>query len=114
MLNPSDSPDERTFPRQRIERLVLEGRISRAAVESAEDYWHRELQDRFFQLPHGRQVQVTANDLLHLIVDPGILRRPDRILLAFSGIFAVHSSETGREIALELGKKAIRYFMPSL
>jgi hypothetical protein len=86
-------------PRERIERLVVEGKMPRAAVERAEQLWHERWQ-RGMQMPNGEVVQVTLDDLYHVIVDDRIWRHPERIEAALANVFEIRASYSSRRLAL--------------
>lgn len=82
-------------PRERIERLVAEGRKARADLERALLFWRQRLQTGIL-LPTGEMVQITLDDLYHLLVDDRILRKPERIELMLLGIFAIRQARRSR------------------
>lgn len=49
-------------PRERIERLVREGKIARDTVTSAESIWRERLREGV-KLPNGEVVKITIDDL---------------------------------------------------
>lgn len=81
----------RETPRERIERLVREGRIMQEAVDEAERVWHERLRDGV-RMPNRETVQITLDDLYHAIVDPRILRHPERIESAITHIYEIRAS----------------------
>jgi hypothetical protein len=72
--------------------------MPRAAVERAEQLWHERWQ-RGMQMPNGEVVQVTLDDLYHVIVDPRIWRRPERIETALLHVFEIRALEQGNRLA---------------
>ena len=96
-------------PRERIERLVAEGRMPRAAVEQAERVWQEQLRHGV-TMPSGELVRITLDDLYHVIVDSRIWRHPERIERAIAHVFEIRRSHSGRRQAFsrwEEGTKAL-------
>ena len=85
-------------PRDRIKRLVAEGRLPGAAVAAAEALWQERLHDGV-QLPNGDVVHVTRDDLYHVLVDDRIWRHPERIELALTHVFEIRALEHGKRLA---------------
>jgi len=92
-------PGERETPRQRIERLVAEGKKSRQAVERAEQVWRERLQQAI-SIPGGQNALVLLDDLYHIIIDDRLLRRPERIEHLIRGAFEIHATRHGRRRVL--------------
>lgn len=86
-------------PRGRIERLMAEGRIPRMAVARAERLWHERLHAGV-RMPNGETVQITLDDLYHLIVEPRLLRKPERIASLLAGVFEIREAREGRRRVL--------------
>jgi hypothetical protein len=84
---------------ERIERLVREGKMPRAAVEEAERLWREQLSGGV-RLPNGETAVVTLGDLYHLIVDFRVWRKPWRIERALVGVFELRTAEQGRRVGL--------------
>ena len=77
--------------RERVERLVGEGLIQQYFVDQAIELW----QDRLRQgvvLPNGHMARPTVEDVYHAIIDPRILRHPERIEMILSNIFEMRST----------------------
>jgi hypothetical protein len=85
-------------PRERIERLVAEGRLPGAALANAEALWEERLRGGV-QLPNGEVVRVTRDDLYHVLVDDRIWRHPERIELALTHVFEIRQARGGRRLA---------------
>lgn len=64
--------------KERVDRLVREGRLSQEMVDGAVSFWQARLTGEI-SLPNGERVFVTLGDLYHIIVAPRILRKPWRI-----------------------------------
>ena len=86
-------------PRGRIERLVAEGRIPRMAVARAERLWHERLHAGV-RMPNGETVQITLDDLFHVLVDDRIWRHPERIATALVHVVEIRRAHSGRRQAL--------------
>ena len=99
MNGPDDVAARREDSRQRIERLVAEGKMPREAAQTAERLWRTRLR-RGIALPSGETAVVTLSDLYHLIVDDRIWRKPERIERILSGVFEIRTARGGRRIAL--------------
>lgn len=85
--------------RERAERLIREGKLTADAVANAEAVWHERLREGI-TIPNGETVTPTLADLYHLIVDPRISRKPERIERALLGIFEIRTARYGRREAL--------------
>ncbi len=88
------------------------------AVATAKSFWESRLQEPVVD-PRGIEVIVTMDDLYHLIVDPRIWRRPERIeKILTSVVEVVESKIPGFEILIseweEDGKKTYTYAVLSL
>ncbi|MCX6021952.1 MAG: hypothetical protein NTZ05_09530 [Chloroflexi bacterium] len=79
------------LPSERILRLAREGRIAPEAVEAALDFWNEHLRSGI-PLPNGEIIWPSLDDLYHAIVDPRVLRRPERIASALLGLFELRST----------------------
>ncbi len=86
-------------PKERIERLVAEGRMSQEAVEYAERLWRERLHEGV-SMPNGEITRLTLDDLYHHIVDPRIARHPERIALILEGVSEIREANLGRRRAL--------------
>lgn len=93
-LGPTANMDSK----ERIERLVAEGRLAWDAVEAAERLWTESLQAGG-RMPNGETVTVTLGDLYHIVVDPRVLRHPERIAAAIGAVFEIRAAEQGRRLA---------------
>ena len=98
-IGPDDVATHREDSRQRIERLVAEGKMPREAVRIAERLWRTRLR-RGIALPNGERAVVTRSDLYHLIVDDRIWRNPERIERILVSIFEIRTARSGRRKAL--------------
>ena len=97
--NPPDQAERVSeSPRERIERLVAEGRLPGSALAEAEALWRERLRDGV-QLPNGDVVRVTEDDLYHVLVDDRIWRHPKRIELALTHVFEIRQARGGRRLA---------------
>jgi hypothetical protein len=95
---------------ERIARLVAEGRMPRAAVERAEEFWRQRLVSGV-RMPNGETARIELSDLHHLLVDSRIWRRPERIEHLLLGIFEIRQADLGRRRAVsqwEEGEKPIQ------
>ena len=101
--------------RERIERLVAEGRKSSLDVARAIALWHESLQNGI-ALPNGQMVEITLDDLYHLMVDDRILRKPERIELLLRNVFELREAREGRFGRLPHGGRRVgrALDMPSL
>lgn len=82
-------------PKERIERLLREGKITEEAVKAAEALWQSRLQYGV-TIPNGETAVITLDDIYHVIVDNRIWRKPYRIEAALRGVFEIHTAEYGR------------------
>jgi hypothetical protein len=85
--------------RERAERLIREGKLTADAVANAEAVWHERLREGTI-IPNGERITVTLSDLYHVIVDPRISRKPERIEHALLGIFEIRLAKYNRREAL--------------
>jgi hypothetical protein len=85
--------------RERIERLIREGKLTAGAVANAEAVWHARLREGTI-IPNGERITVTLSDLYHVIVDPRISRKPERVERALLGIFEIRTTRYDRREAL--------------
>lgn len=85
--------------RERIERLVAEGRKSASDVQRAIEVWQKSLHTGV-TLPNGAVARITLDDLYHLMVDDRILRKPDRIERVLRNIYELRRAMEGRQRAL--------------
>ena len=81
--------------KQRIERLIAEGKKSGEDVANAIQFWQQQLQSDI-RLPSGDAAQITLDDLYHLMVDDRILRKPERILQVAQGVFEIRQAKGER------------------
>lgn|GEM_PF-1412390 len=95
-------------PRERIERLVAEGRKARADLERALLFWRQRLQAGIL-LPTGEMVRITLDDLYHLLVDDRILRKPERIELILLSIFEIRQARQSRRRVLSAWQEGERH-----
>lgn len=95
---PDRTEGVRESPRERIERLVAEGRLPASALANAEALWQARLREGV-RLPNGDVVRVTHDDLYHALVDDRIWRHPERIELALTHIFEIRQARGGRRLA---------------
>ncbi len=95
-------------PRERIERLVAEGRKARADFERALLFWRQRLQAGIL-LPTGEMVRITLDDLYHLLIDDRISRKPERIELILKTVFEVRQAREGRRRLLSAWKEDERH-----
>lgn len=84
--------------KERLDRLIAEGKLSPDAVEAAERLWTESLRAGI-QMPNGETIVVTLGDLYHVVVDPRVLRHPERIATAIGAVFEIRSAERGRRLA---------------
>ncbi len=94
-----DASKEAESPKERIERLIREGKITREAVGPAEKLWEERLQYGVI-IPNGERITIRLDDLYHVIVDHRIWRKPQRIEQMLLGIFEIRTGREGRRIAL--------------
>lgn len=85
--------------RERAERLIIEGKLTVEDVANAEAVWHERLREGTI-IPNGERITVTLSDLCHVIVDPRISRKPERIERALLGIFEIRLAKYNRREAL--------------
>jgi hypothetical protein len=78
---------------------VAEGKLPRSAVDRAEAVWQSQLRVGL-RLPNGELVRVTLDDLYHVMVDPRIWRKPERIAQAVQSVFEIRSAPGGRRLSL--------------
>lgn len=90
---------ENESTRERVERLVAEGKMTAEAVANAERVWRERLADGI-DLPTGARAVIALSDLYHVIVDDRIRRKPERIEHMLLGVFEVRTTELERRIAL--------------
>ncbi len=99
-------------PRERIERLIREGKMTREAVDRAEYLWYERWQ-RGIQMPNGEVVSISLDDLYHLLVDNRIWRKPERIERILQGVYELRATREGRRRALsrwdEEGRSLVGY-----
>jgi hypothetical protein len=86
-------------PGERVERLIREGLMPREAVAAAQRLWWERLRQGV-PMPNGDTAIITLRDLFHVIVDPRIWRRPDRIEHMLQGIFEIRTGEFRRRVGL--------------
>ncbi len=106
------------IPKQRVERLVREGKMPREAVIKAEAFWETDLRKPLLD-PRGVNVTVTLNDVYHVIVDPRIWRHPERIKKILNFVVEIVESKTpGFEVLIsewgENGKTIYAYAVIAL
>lgn len=85
--------------KERIERLVAEGKMAREAVVRAEQTWRDRLQNGV-RMPSAELVRISLEDVYHIIVDPRMLRKPERIELLLGNVFEIREAHGGRRCAL--------------
>ena len=85
-------------PRDRIERLIREGKVTQDVVNEAERLWRERLREGV-RMPNGEVVKIALDDLYHAIVDPRIWRHPDRIERAIANVFEIRASHSQRRQA---------------
>jgi len=85
-------------PRERVERLLAEGKMPRASVQRAERLWREQLRSGV-SMPNGELVWITLDDLYHVIVDDRIWRHPERIKAALTHVFEIRASHSSRRQA---------------
>ncbi|MCL4369915.1 MAG: hypothetical protein M1380_03275 [Chloroflexi bacterium] len=99
-------------PKEGVERLVREGRFPWETVSEAEKLWHDRL-CHGVRMPNGETVGITVDDVYHVIVDPRIGRKPQRIEQILASVVEIRSSERGRRLACsrwhEAGKVVVGY-----
>ncbi|MCM8748579.1 hypothetical protein NET02_05425 [Thermomicrobiaceae bacterium CFH 74404] len=100
-------------PRERIERLVAEGQMPRAAVEQVERLWQERLRHGV-TMPNGELVRITLDDLYHVIVDSRIWRHPERIERAIAHVFEIRRSHSGRRQAFSRWTKGTKALLASI
>ncbi len=86
-------------PRERIERLIREGKMTREAVAQGERLW-RERWQGGIRMPNGEVVSISLDDLYHLLVDNRIWRKPERIERILQGVYELRATREGRRRAL--------------
>lgn len=91
--------DEGESTKERIERLLGEGKITEEAVATAERLWEDRLRHGIL-IPNGETFMIMLGDLYHALVDPRIWRKPERIERALLGIFEIRTGNWGRRKAL--------------
>ncbi|MDA8187278.1 MAG: hypothetical protein M0T85_03950 [Dehalococcoidales bacterium] len=92
---PSREEGTQESVKQRIERLIVDGKKSREDVAKAIRFWRQGLQSDV-RLPSGDAAQITLDDLYHLMVDDRILRKPERILQIVQGTFEIRQAKGER------------------
>ena len=85
--------------RERVERLIVEGRLTRDAVREAERVWAERLRHGV-RMASGQSVHVSLGDLYHAIVDSRIARKPWRIETMIAGIYELRTAESDRMLGL--------------
>jgi hypothetical protein len=73
--------------------------MPQAAVTAAEELWRQRLVPGV-RMPNGELALIELSDLYHLLVDPRIWRRPERIERLLLGIFEIRAADLGRRQAL--------------
>ena len=96
---PSRTEGAQESVKQRIERLIAEGKKSGEDVANAIQFWQQRLQSDV-RLPSGDVVQITLDDLYHLMVDDRILRRPERIEQVVQEAFEIRQAKGERRRVL--------------
>jgi len=77
--------------KQRVDRLVKEGKIPRQAIIEAEKFWQTNLCEPLVG-PRESKITVTLSDLYHAIVDPRVWRHPERIKTALKSVVEIVES----------------------
>jgi hypothetical protein len=85
-------------PKERVERLIEQAKMSREAVTTAERFWRTRLRDGVL-LPNGERAVITLDDLYHVMVDQRVGRKPQRIEQMLRSIFEIRSTDRGRRVA---------------
>lgn len=85
--------------KERIERLVAEGKMPQAAVDRAVQLWEKRLKKGIFA-PNKEVIKIELDDLYHLIVDRRIWRHPERLEWMIRGIYEIRTAGEGRRLAL--------------
>ncbi|MGI9863115.1 hypothetical protein SDD30_17215 [Moorella naiadis] len=78
--------------KQRIDRLIKEGKMPQQAVIEAEKFWQTNLRKPLVG-PLGVEITVTLGDFYHAIVDPRIWRHPERIKMALKSVVEIVESK---------------------
>lgn len=78
MSSTHESGTDRESARERVERLIAEGRLARDTVREAERIWMERLQHGV-RMPNDVLVRIALGDLYHVIIDGRVARRPERI-----------------------------------
>jgi len=95
----------RESPQARVERLVATGHMPREAVTRAEQLWAERLH-LGVRLPNGETIQITRDDLYHVIVDDRIWRHPERIEAALENVFEIRRATGERRQAFSRWQEA--------
>jgi len=107
MIEPHD-------PIEMIAQLVQAGKVSRAEVIAALEYWRTELQAGV-SLSNGERIVVTERDMHHLILDERIRRKPSRISRMAGSAFEIQTGQRGRRVAfchwIEDGREMLGYLV---
>jgi len=86
-------------PREGIERLIREGKMSRADLERAERFWRERLQPGI-TMPNGQSVKVLLERLLHILIrEPRVRQKIHRIELLLEGVYEIRTAAFSRRAA---------------
>jgi hypothetical protein len=94
MVDEAEGPRRRETTKERIDRLVAEGKIPPEAVERAERLWSERLIHGVL-MPNGETAIVQLSDLYHLIVDRRIWREPERFERMLAAVFEIRTARQG-------------------
>jgi hypothetical protein len=98
-MRDSHGASEREQPLDRVSRLIREGHMTQEVVDHAVGFWRDQLRQGV-RLPHRELVVISLDDLYHVLVDPRILRRVERIEMMLQGVFEIRTTSEGRQCAL--------------
>jgi hypothetical protein len=73
--------------------------MTQEVVDHAVGFWRDQLRQGV-RLPHRELVVISLDDLYHVLVDPRILRRVERIEMMLQGVFEIRTTSEGRQCAL--------------
>ena len=91
--------DPLQIARAGLDELLRDGRITAAQIADAERVW-RERLAAGIRLPTGAQASIDLPVLYHVLADPRIARKPERIERILQSVFEIRTANQGRRRAL--------------
>ena len=85
--------------REQVSHLLREGKLSAEQLRRIEQVWHERLSSGV-RMPNGELVQVSLDDVYHVLVDGRIRRKPERNERLLASVFEIRQARGDRRRVL--------------